>query len=73
MTQACHRDETEAWGDAGYQGVDKRPENRGCGVAWQVAMKPGKRRLLDRDGAEAAAEAQGIGAGEGKRLKRFPL
>ena len=59
MTQACvllHGDETEAWGDAGYQGVDKRPENRGCGVAWQVAMKPGKRRLLDRDGAEAAAE-----------------
>ena len=39
-----------------YQGVDKRPENRGCDVAWQVAMKPGKRRLLDRDGAEAAAE-----------------
>ena len=59
VTQACvllHGDETEAWGDAGYQGVDKRPENRGCDVAWQVAMKPGKRRLLDRDGAEAAAE-----------------
>ena len=51
-----HGDETEAWGDAGYQGVDKRPENRGCDVAWQVAMKPGKRRLLDRDGAEAEAE-----------------
>ncbi len=49
VTQACvllHGDETEAWGDAGYQGVDKRPENRGCDVAWQV-MKPGKRRLLD--------------------------
>ena len=59
VTQACvllHGDETEAWGDAGYQGVDKRPENMGCDVAWQVAMKPGKRRLLDRDGAEAAAE-----------------
>ena len=59
VTQACvllHGDETEAWGDAGYQGVDKRPDNRGCDVAWQVAMKPGKRRLLDRDGAEAAAE-----------------
>ncbi len=54
--RAAHGDETEAWGDAGYQGVDKRPENRGCDVAWQVAMKPGKRRLLDRDGAEAAAE-----------------
>ena len=59
VTQACvllHGDETEAWGDAGYQGVDKRPENRGCDIAWQVAMKPGKRRLLDPDGAEAAAE-----------------
>ena len=51
-----HRSRPGQWGDAGYQGVDKRPENRGCGVAWQVAMKPGKRRLLDRDGAEAAAE-----------------
>ena len=38
VTQACvllHGDETEAWGDAGYQGVDKRTENRGCDVAWQ--------------------------------------
>ena len=54
-------DETEAWGDAGYQGVDKRPENRGCDVAWQVAMKlarSGRRRGGGR-------EAQGIGAGEG--------
>ena len=37
VTQACvllHGDQTEAWGDAGYQGVDKRPE-RGCGVAWR--------------------------------------
>ena len=36
VTQACvllHGDETEAWGDAGYQGVDKRPENRGCRLA----------------------------------------
>ena len=49
-------DETEAWGDAGYQGVEKRPENEGSAVAWQVAMKPGRRRLLDKDGAEAAAE-----------------
>ena len=58
----AYGDETEAWGDAGYQGVDKRPENRGCDVAWQVAMKP-KRRLLDRDGAEAAAEPTGAGEG----------
>ena len=48
--------ETEAWGDAGYQGVGKRPENADSGVEWHVAMKPGKRRLLDKEGAEEAAE-----------------
>ena len=48
--------EIEAWGDAGYQGVEKRPENADSGVEWHVAMKPGKRRLLDREGAEEAAE-----------------
>ena len=53
--QACvllHGDETEAWGDS----CGQAPGEQGCDVAWQVAMKPGKRRLLDRDGAEAAAE-----------------
>ena len=48
--------EGEAWGDAGYQGVEKRPENRDAGVDWHVAMKPGKRRLLDKEGAAEAAE-----------------
>ena len=43
-------------GDAGYVGVGKRPENRDGGVDWQVAMKPGKRRRLDPDGAEEAVE-----------------
>ena len=43
-------------GRRGLPGCGQAPENRGCDVAWQVAMKPGKRRLLDRDGAEAAAE-----------------
>ena len=51
-----HGGETEAWGDAGYQGVEKRPENRDSGVAWRVAMKPGRRRLLDRRSAAAEAE-----------------
>jgi IS5 family transposase len=32
--------------DAGYQGAMKRPE--ATGVAWHVAMRPGKRRVLDR-------------------------
>ena len=49
VTQAgalLHGAETTAWGDAGYQGVEKRPEHRDGGVEWRVAMKPGRRRLL---------------------------
>ncbi len=41
-----HGDETEAFGDAGYQGIAKRD---GVGTTnWHVAMRPGKRRALDR-------------------------
>lgn len=39
-------DEKEAFGDAGYQGADKRPEAKGK-VRWNIAMRPGKRRALD--------------------------
>ena len=49
VTQAgnlLHGQESEAFGDAGYQGVDKREENRGRKVKWQVAMKRGQRRAL---------------------------
>ena len=51
-----HGDEEEVWGDAGYQGVGKRDENKDATVDWQTAMKPGKRRLLDKSCPEAAAE-----------------
>jgi IS5 family transposase len=40
-----HGDEEAAFGDAGYQGVHKRPE--AVGPTWHVAMRPGKRRLLN--------------------------
>ena len=30
--------------DAGYRGVDKRPEAKGCKAQWHVAMKPSVRR-----------------------------
>ena len=59
VTQAgalLHGAETTAWGDAGYQGVEKRPEHRDGGVEWHVAMKPGRRRLLGEGVAEEAAE-----------------
>ena len=51
-----HGGETQVWCDAGYQGVHKREENLGRAVEWQVAMRPGKRRKLDPESAEASAE-----------------
>ena len=40
--QLLHGEETHVWGDAGYQGVHKRPENRdpGCGMADSVEAQP---------------------------------
>ena len=43
-----HGQESLAFGDAGYQGVEKRPDSK-ADVAWHVAMRPGKRRALDKD------------------------
>ncbi len=51
-----HGAERRVWGDAGYQGVGKRPENNGGAVDWRVALKPGKRRALAPDSAAAACE-----------------
>ena len=42
-----HGDETDAFGDAGYQGAHKRADAQ-PGVDWHVAMRPGKRRALDK-------------------------
>lgn len=43
-----HGQETLAFGDAGYQGVEKRPDAK-SDVTWHVAMRPGKRKALDRN------------------------
>jgi len=42
-----HGEETEAFGDAGYQGAHKRADAK-PGVRWNIAMRPGKRRALDK-------------------------
>ncbi len=48
--------------DAGYQGADKRPE--ATGVAWQIAMRPGKRRALpDTAWGRMLDEAERLKAG----------
>jgi IS5 family transposase len=41
-----HGKEEVVFGDAGYQGAMKRPE--ATGVDWMIAMRPGKRRALDK-------------------------
>jgi transposase, IS5 family len=45
-----HGEENVAFGDAGYQGVEKRPDAT-TGVTWHVAMRPGKRRALNKENA----------------------
>ena len=51
-----HGGEKRVWGDAGYQGVAKRDENRGLDVEWRVAMRPGSRRRQLERGSEEAVE-----------------
>lgn len=51
VTQAhalVHGEETDVFADAGYQGVGKRDETQEINVNWHVAMRPGKRKLLDK-------------------------
>ncbi len=52
VTQASalvHGEERDVFADAGYQGVSKREETQGIDANWHVAMRPGKRRVLDKD------------------------
>ena len=42
-----HGQETDVFADAGYQGAAKRPDAKDD-VNWHVAMRPGKRRALDK-------------------------
>jgi IS5 family transposase len=44
-----HGDETMVFGDAGYQGADKRPENADQAVTWHIAMKRSVRRAMKKN------------------------
>jgi len=51
-----HGQETDVFADAGYQGAHKRPDAKDD-VQWHVAMRPGKRKLLDKtDPVDALTE-----------------
>ena len=43
-----HGDEAVAFGDAGYLGIDRRADAT-LDVTWHVAVRPGKRKALDKD------------------------
>lgn len=42
-----HGEEKFGYGDAGYQGIEKRPDAK-AGVIWHIAMRPGQRKKLDK-------------------------
>jgi IS5 family transposase len=47
-----HGQESVAFGDAGYQGIEKRTDaqsNAKAGLKWHIAMRPGKRKALNKD------------------------
>ncbi|MEN9832567.1 MAG: hypothetical protein RLZZ487_2172 [Pseudomonadota bacterium] len=61
VTQAhklLHGQETDAFTDSGYQGVDKRNETQELDVAWHVAMRPGKRKALDKSSVLGSLQDQ---------------
>ena len=43
-----HGQETDVFADAGYEGAQKRPDSI-KDVTWHVAMRPGKRKELDKE------------------------
>ena len=48
-----HGEEKIAFGDAGYQEIEKRPDAN-TEVTWHIAMRPGKRRALNKENAADA-------------------
>ena len=61
VTQAhalVHGEETDVFADAGYQGVGKREETQEINVNWHVAMRPGKRKVLDKSTPMGAIQDQ---------------
>ena len=54
--QLLHGKEERVWGDAGYQGIEKRPEHKDRDVDWLIAMRPGKRAQLVASSPVSRAE-----------------
>ncbi|MEK8088152.1 IS5 family transposase [Thermithiobacillus plumbiphilus] len=44
-----HGKEQRAFTDAGYRGIERRPEHRDRALAWYIARRPGERSRLDAE------------------------
>jgi IS5 family transposase len=44
--ELLHGEETVAFADSGYQGIEKREEMKGKAIGFRVAMRPAKRLVL---------------------------
>ena len=54
--ELLHGEEERVWGDAGYQGIEKREEHRGRPVCWNIALRPSRRRTLARGSVDDLME-----------------
>ena len=54
--ELLHGEEKVVYGDAGYQGLEKREEMAEREVGCRIAMGPGKRRHLPDDGEGAVQQ-----------------
>lgn len=46
-TQLLNGEECRVWGDAGYQGIEKRDEAKHLDIDWFISARPGKRKTLE--------------------------
>ena len=56
VAELLHREEKVVYGDAGYQGLERREEMAGRDMDCRIAMGAGKRRRLSDDGKGAVQQ-----------------
>ena len=57
--ELLHGEEEVVYDDAGYQGIEKRPEISERRITFRVAMRPGKRRALPNHPGRTVAGSGG--------------
>jgi IS5 family transposase len=63
-----HGKESVAFGDADYQGIEKRPDAK-ADITWHVAIRPGKRKALNKENEAEAMIDKAEKAKAGIRAK----